>query len=283
MARRTIFDILNKEINLCEEISRLQEFSCKKVILGGEDYPECEYSLEEFVDEYCLLRWKQRNRCLDCNDMRSKLGISYSNLQNNLTDEQTLTYFEYLANVIWLCDNYLYGDQNYFWSTKYYDGLKENFAQVLDSMNFEEKIFEEEEKVILVDKNATVTAVAEIVEPQVAYEIIQYNHYLLKGDIEGKRKILNLLADIIEPMRAKFKTLQKHKELESNVGFLLNKMNIRHNNVEGKNSIEYVKNLSVEELEYWYDEAYQLILLCILEYDNLERSNRIGELKREMV
>jgi len=56
-------------------------------------------------------------------------------------------------------------------------------------------------------------------------------------------------------------------------------MNIRHNNIEGKNAIEYVKNLSNEELEEWYDEIYQMLLLCILEYDNIERNKKVGELK----
>lgn len=284
MARRTIFDMLDAEMNLSEEISRLRVLCGQEVIEGGDDSwcPEYSYTLEKFVDEYCFFRWKHRSRCLDCADMRRKLNITDINMHEELNDEQIITYLEYLANMIWLCDNYLYRDRKFFWSTKYYAELKENFAQILDSMNYEERVFEEEEKVLLVEKNVAVTATAEIVEPQLAYEIIQYNHYMLKGDIEGKRKILNLLAEKIEPMRAKFKTLQRHKELESNVGFLLNKMNIRHNNTEGKNAIDYVKNLSDEELEYWYDEAYQLILLCILEHDNLERNENIAELKKRM-
>ena len=88
---------------------------------------------------------------------------------------------------------------------------------------------------------------------------------------------MKLLADKFEPMRGELKRV--NKELESNTGYLLNKMNIRHNNVEGKNAIEYVKNLSDEELEEWYDEIYQMLLLCFLEYDNIERNKKISELK----
>lgn len=53
-------------------------------------------------------------------------------------------------------------------------------------------------------------------------------------------------------------------------------------NIEGKSAIDYVKNLSEEEREYWYDETYQLILLCILEYDNIERTKKITELKKKV-
>ena len=161
--------------------------------------------------------------------------------------------------------------------------MKENVFDVINSMNYETRIFEDEEKVILVEKNEAATAVAEIIEPELANEVIQYNHYLMKGNIEGKKRILKVLADKIEPMRAEFKKLQKYKELESDIGFLLNKMNIRHNNIEGKNAIDYVKNLSEEEMENWYDETYQLILLCILEYDNIERTKKIIELKKNLM
>ncbi len=121
------------------------------------------------------------------------------------------------------------------------------------------------------------TAVAEVVDPNTAYAVIEYNHHLLKGDIAEKQRILKLLADKFEPLRGELKRV--NKELESNTGYLLNKMNIRHNNMEGKNAIEYVKNLSDEELEEWYDETYQMLLLCFLEYENIERNKKINKLK----
>lgn len=283
MSRRTLFDILNGKMDINEEIIRLESLCCQEVILGGEeyDYPECSYTLEAFVNDACLKNWKQRNRCLSCGDIRKKLNITDFDIRNNLKGEQILIYLEYIANMIWLCDEGL-SCRKYYWSTQYYEFLKENVFDVIDSMNYETRIFEDEEKVILVEKNAAATAVAEIIESELAYDVIQYNHYMMKGNIEGKRRILKVLADKIEPMRAEFKKLQKHKELESDIGFLLNKMNIRHNNVEGKNAIAYVKNLSEEEMENWYDETYQLILLCILEYDNMERTKKIMELKKNL-
>lgn len=71
-----------------------------------------------------------------------------------------------------------------------------------------------------------------------------------------------------------------NKQLESNVGYLLNKLNIRHNNIEGKNAKDYVKNLSEKELEEWYDETYQMLQLCILEHDNIGRNKKVDSLKK---
>lgn len=284
MSRRTIFDVLYGEIDINEEITRLELLCCKEVIEGGEEYgyPECSYTLEAFVNDACLKEWKQRNRCLSCGDIRKKLNITDFDIKNKLKGNQILIYLEYIANMIWLCDEGL-SRWKYYWSTQYYKFLKENVFDVINSMNYETRIFEDEEKVILVEKNEAATAVAEIIEPELANEVIQYNHYLMKGNIEGKKRILKVLADKIEPMRAEFKKLQKYKELESDIGFLLNKMNIRHNNIEGKNAIDYVKNLSEEEMENWYDETYQLILLCILEYNNIERTKKIIELKKNLM
>lgn len=59
-------------------------------------------------------------------------------------------------------------------------------------------------------------------------------------------------------------------------------MNIRHNNCDpaSKNYKEHTANMSKKELEFWYDEIYQLSLLSFLELDNIERSKQIKVLKQ---
>ena len=51
---------------------------------------------------------------------------------------------------------------------------------------------------------------------------------------------------------------------------------------EGKNASEYVANLADEELEKWYDETYQMLLLAMLEVDNIERNRKVNELKKKI-
>ena len=108
-----------------------------------------------------------------------------------------------------------------------------------------------------------------------AFKVIEYNHYLLKGDLDKKRNILKALADKIEGFRDNL-----NKTLFSDFGYLANNLNIRHNNLEGKNKKEYLVNIDNEELECWYDETYQVMLLCILE-NNYKTSitNKIKEIK----
>lgn len=274
MARKNIFEILNEKVNIDTEINKIKRLVLEATI----EETMSAYNIVEFVDEFCLHDWKQRGRYISCEEIKEALDLGlFEQMTCSYTDEEILIYLEYLCNLMWLCNRYL-NEQVYYRASLEYIYLCENIASIVDSLNYEIQEFPDEEKVLIVEKNAAATAVAEIVESNIAYEIIEYNHHLMKGDIGRKQKILKVLADKIEPMRSELKKIDK--ELESNVGYLLNKMNIRHNNVEGKNAIEYVKNLSDEELEAWYDETYQMLLLCILEYDNIERNKKVVDLKK---
>jgi len=278
MSRNTIFDILESQMDIDYEIFRIESLCEEDAIEEG----YAGYTLEDFIDQYCLADWKNRNRCISCEEMRNRLNISSFHIKHQLQGNQILVYLEYIANLVQLCNTYIKNNSDYD-VTKSYVYLQNNLMEIIHDLNYETMVFEEEEKVLLVEKDAATSAVAEIVEPTLAYQIIEYNHFLLKGKIEQKRKILVNLANKVEPIRAEFKKKQIHKDLESNVGFLLNKLNVRHNNLSGKNAVPYVQNMTDAELEEWYDETYQMLLLCILEHDNIERNNKVSELKKIIV
>lgn len=267
MSRKNIFEILNEKISISSEINKIEKLLGEASVDGS--------TPEEIVDTELMRDWKARGKVTSCEEIRERLHLTYTDIQMGLSDEQILWYLEYVLNVIWLCnEKYLEGEENF---DDEYVYLQENIVGILNDLGYEAKVFEDDEKVILVEKDAAMTAVAEIVDHKTAYVIIEYNHHLLKGNIAEKQRILKILADKFEPIRIELKKV--NKDLESNTGYLLNKMNIRHNNIEGKNAIEYVKNLSDKELEEWYDEIYQILLLCFLEYDNIGRNKKVKELK----
>lgn len=265
--RRNIFDVLD-EVDLKNEIIKIEYLMCENSIHS--------YALEEIFDEYCLKSWKNRGRYIGAGDIRKKLGITNFDVRQGLHGDEILFYLEYVGNLIWLCNRFLENQDKDI--DKEYVFLQENVLSLIESLNYELKVFEEYEKVLLVEKNAAAMAVAEIADMDISYDIIEYNHYMLKGDIAKKKKILLALADKFEPLRNDLKKIDK--ELESNIGYLLNKMNIRHNNLEGKNAIKYVINMNDNELEGWYDETYQMILLAFLESENIERNIKVANLKK---
>ncbi len=66
-----------------------------------------------------------------------------------------------------------------------------------------------------------------------------------------------------------------------NIFFMLNNLNVRHNNVNEKDKKykAYTAHMNDEELEKWYDELYQMILLAILELEQIYRNRLVDELK----
>ncbi len=133
-----------------------------------------------------------------------------------------------------------------------------------------------------VPKDQAAISVAEIVDPDLSYKVIEYNHHSMKGDLERKKSILLTLADKLEPQRGKLK--QINSSLESDLFYLLNTVNIRHNNSEpeGTKYNKVVAKMSKDSIEKWYDDIYQMCLLAFMELDNAERKGRVKELKKRI-
>lgn len=270
MGRKNIFEILAEKEDIAYQLDRIETLLSERSIDG--------WTLEEFVDEYCIRDWKYRGRCTSCREIRERLCVTFGEVKKNIEDiNVVLNYLEYISNLIWLCNEEYIDNIGEFYDAEY-QYLQENVIGLVEDLGYEIKVLDEEQRVLIVEKNPAVTAVSEIVPIKLSNKVIEYNHFHLKGELEEKRKILLSLADKFEPLRKQLKNVNPN--LESNTGFLLNKMNIRHNNKEGKNASEYVANLADEELEKWYDETYQMLLLAMLEVDNIERNRMVNELKK---
>ncbi|MFA6729923.1 MAG: hypothetical protein WC152_03510 [Candidatus Izemoplasmatales bacterium] len=276
--RKSNFQILQEHFDLRKERKRIEKLF-KDILFYKDD--STEWSPEELVDQYLFYNWKQRNRCIDLADMKEVLCIDDLFEDDEPSIDNLVKYLEYVVNILYLAESYMKNNDkiNYY---KNYIVLRENLNTLLDNINHEIHLCKNDEKALIVPKNEAVTAVADIVKPEIALKVIKYNHYLLKGDIETKKSILLDLGENLEPKRKELKELDK--TLESNIFYLLNNMNIRHNNKDksGKNYKEFVYEMELNQLEEWYDEIYQLQLLAFLLIKNVERNKKIEDLKIKM-
>lgn len=138
----------------------------------------------------------------------------------------------------------------------------------------------EEGRYLVVQKNAATSAVADIVEPDLADAIIEYNHHLLKGDLKSKKMILKQIADALEPRRAELKAV--NKTIENDFFYMVNTMNVRHNNCDASDSGKYNAKFAVltdVKKEEWYDEIYQEGLVAFLLLEQVNREKRISAFK----
>ena len=284
--RRNIFEILSKDFNIAYEIKTIWQLFRYDVEIMIPDNALFEtyqsINILSFVDAYIFKYWKSRNRCISPLDMMNRLGINERNTMNiDRFSNEAIIVLEFIENMIKQCDIAM---KNFrFDSSDNYKILKENITTFLDHFGYEKYYFEDQEQVIIIEKNSAAISAAEISEPEIAKKIIQYNHYTLKGDIEAKKEILITLSNEVEPQR---KELEKvNKSFSDDLFFMFNNMNLRHNNKEPSNKYykSFIATMDNNALESWYDETYQMILLAKLLLDNVARMARIKILKKNIL
>lgn len=262
MKRKNIFEILDDKFDIKVEINKIDTLFSNALlyVTNGMTFQQQQGNIEAVVGDLLFYNWKQRGTCLTCQEMRSKLDIDLE--KNDITS--ILIRLEYYLNIINLANTKLrYPNCQ---KTQQFVILEDNIKILLDHLNYECLNIPEEEKILLVPKNATATSVAEISSKDTALAILMYNHASLKGDLSQKRNLL--LKIYLEYETLLKKGITGFSEYFDKTRGLINKLNIKHNN---KKEIE---NFDNEQLEEWYDELYQLLLFCVLIKDNKERKDK---------
>lgn len=188
--------------------------------------------------------------------------------------------------------------------------VRENINRVLDLSN-NEFLTLESGRQIIVEKNVYASEVSQIVSEtsiQDAIKVLEYNHFLNKGNIQRKKEILLSLAGYLEPYLKKFDDPEKlPKELKGiynelkivlqtkgadtdkkgnqipkkiavfdNLSEMYNKGGLRHNNDK-----QYHLDMNDEELEQWYDNIYSSTLFVILSLEMGKNLSKLNELKKK--
>lgn len=235
-------------------------------------------ALKDYV-EFNFLQFPFRKTCLTLEDFDSTYKFYFERVPHGFDLNYLLSFCEYTYNfVIWMSlESQLTVYSNRQQSQMYIQQVR----NVIDEVGY--MPLAQGYITIFIPKEPDAIAVSEIVESDVSYKVLEYNHYTMKGDIARKRETIRTLADQLEPRRGELTAI--NKTLADNVFFMFNNINIRHNNcAEGdKHYKEAVAKMSQDILENWYDETYQLCLLAFLELDNVERTKKVSELKTLLV
>ena len=274
--RRNFFERMEREIDFDNEFYKIEA-----LMRNGGDYGYSN-SMEYQIDR-CFLRWKLRDTFTSYDELRSSIGFPKMSrygeryeLEHSLELEDYLAYCEMILNLIMFItkeDEKL--AEEIVVATIHTIGRNiQKLGMCLREM--------EDGRILAVQISPEANSVADITSQSIADVVVEYNHYLLKGNLAKKRSLLIVLADDLESKRrelnaAKFTGV-------SDLFFLFNNMNIRHNNIDpnGANYKPRVAAMSKEELEKWYDETYQLALMAYLYLENVERVNKIATLKQEL-
>lgn len=267
--RKDLFELIsNKDIDLRNEYIRIRTlFECTRF--------DNNHSILDYIQEYYFSSWKYRKRYLTIDELMQDLELNKEKMYDYIDTKKLLLYIELVYNMLNLCwsDSLTYSDHTTMVT------LDKNIYDLLEDMNY--TINHIEDRYIIVEKNSLTTAVAEL-KPKLTSTVIEYRRFAMNGNIEGKKAILKVLADEIEPLREKFRGTN-YNSIVDDTFYLINNLNIRHNNLEGKSKLEYVSTMSNEELEKWYDKIYDMILGIFVLEKYLNEKDEITKLKGNLV
>lgn len=282
MARYNFFERMERKINFQFEYEKIDNIILNEKIQRN-------ISLNDLIEKN-FRSWKYKENYASLHELREELDFGYGEsgwekipigIVSDL--QEFLLYCEMILNMFYgiiepYRKNLLIGE---------YDRVIEKLLrEVIEIIEYDlEKvnhriIVKKNGKVIVVQKDAAATAVADLVEPDLAETVIEYNHYLLRGDLGKKQMLLKRLADALEPKRAILKAIDK--TIESDFFYMVNNMNVRHNNIDSSDAKKYnakFASLTSQEQEDWYDDIYQEGLMAFLILEQKKRQQKIAAFK----
>ena len=130
---------------------------------------------------------------------------------------------------------------------------------------------------MIVPRDEKVRSVAETTDNDTAILLYEFTSPIFKGNYKKKREILKLLANKIEPICKKYRTIYKSGlgfNIFNDLGTILNNFEIRHSNLDPNDVNNFKEPLTKYTSKDWeeiYDIAYQMILDAFLvdKYNNI--------------
>ena len=282
VGRKNIYELMEEDFDSQREIDYITQLWRMRLIINYIDSYRhhifcADSSIEDFVDKYIFHKWKARGFCINCQDMQKRLeGIA----KRFNKETKIRIYLEYYKNIL----NLFAREARPFDTMRctcvfheFFYIMQQNINLLIEKLSLQVVYDKDMELIYLVPKSAEAIAASEVSSDKIGLAILKYHHALLKGQLEEKRQILEAIATENEHLLKK--PPQECKTLCDKTRGLINTMNIRHNNTKES---EVFAKLSLKEQENWYDEIYQMLLLCILENDNIARMKKVKQVFKDM-
>ena len=272
------FERMEKDIDFLKEYKKLEKMiSFEKHVVNGYD------RTIDYVISQLFLEWKKRENYTSLGELRRELGFSLdgiydvSSLESLYKDIGMNEYFLFCEMFINLVNDlkiYLKRYTSIIVPIRY---INETIGVVLDKSGFE--LRQTYQGYFIVEKDAVAIEVASK-NPALSDLIIEYNAYLLKGNIIRKREILKHIADALEPEKTDLAEI--YSKAKENFFFMVNNMNIRHNNEDPKDKDAYnplFASLNDQQKEDWYDKTYEQALYLFVLLNSVDRDKDIKQFR----
>lgn len=207
-----------------------------------------------------------RDTCLTLYDFNVSNGFIFEAIPEDVDINYLVNFCEYVYNVVTYC-----WDEGRMSRSKYPYPI-EHITTLIEKIGYMET--SQDGFTVFVPKSQPAIVVSEMLPEKLSYKVIEYNHHSMKGDLERKRATLKLLADQLENKEDELQGL--NKQFKSDIFYLFNNLNIRHNN------IEKLKGIEENKLEKWYDYTYELTLQAFMMLENSNHKQAVCDIKKEL-
>lgn len=274
---KSIFD-LEKRTDLKKECLRLEKYLNTEqfcILKSLKPY----YTFWDMVDSFIEF-WPYRYTATNIEDYFNFYELPFeAAIMNN---EQCFYYLQIVLDIImWLNDqkeNYNL-DSTHFELSVLEENNKDRFYTITNNIsliaelsNYDiEKI---NEHYTFVKKDADVDSILHQLETEedLRLVILSYNDFRIEKNIDEKAKRLKKIADWLEPKRKDFE--KYNKPLTSDIFYILNNANIRHNNNKQL-------NLSTEETLSLYNDLFTMMIHLIRSENIKNIQTKINQLKNK--
>ena len=227
-----------------------------------------------------------RGTCLSLDEFNDLHGFHFEKDPTNFNIDHLISLCEYIENLLiaYQCVplSYPYGYGNMPTKLINVQFYLQQISQVIEKIGYMQA--KQNDLTIFVEKDPAAIAVAEgeFIPESLSYRLISYNHYSMKGNLAEKKTTLLDLANLLEPQRTILERIDK--TFSSDLFYTFNNFHIRHNNIDqlGTKYKKPVGDLSDEQLEYWYDEVYQMCLLAFMRLEHIDRKKKFDSLKSQI-
>lgn len=233
-------------------------------------------SIAKIIDYTCFRKLKCSESYLHIQDCFDDLEI---NVANPEIDDLIVVY-EFIFTIFLQSESIMeYNDKTVFKNV--FNDVVRITNNVLDKIGYKLDVIDNDKLgnvACISPLDALQEEVIEIVnDKNVAFALIEYRSNSCKNNLKRKKELLTNLANYVEPLLKDSTLKLNDKNLVDDLGFTLNNLQIRHNNVDINNELY---NKAKDNLEEWYDKTYQLILLLIYRKSELSIHQDIKTLKK---
>ncbi len=269
------FESLQKKTDFQKEYEKLEHIVVVEKTYNYELHKT--ESINSWIEEH-FREWPGRQNFTTFAELREHLGFSFSLRDEDCfvfhTGNNINTYFLYCEMIINLMFDIRYNKSKYIIGQ--FKCFIDTARYVIEKAGFEIRQVIDEYQIV--EKNAVAIQAVETI-PELDDVIIEYNHYLLKGNLVRKQELLKKIADAMEPKRKIINGIDRR--MADDFFMMVNNLNIRHNNTDpsDKNYRPRVATMNKTEIEKWYDLIYEQAISIFVLLKQQERNKIIDSLE----